>query len=273
MPIYPQTMNPVIVFRDDVDWRQEKDSAAKHFPCHKSRCLVKPGDTVIARFSALPFYKEQEFDYSYLGATMINSHQEHLYIADLQNWYMDLSWCSPKTYTELYQLPDNGPFFLKGETNSKKFLWKTHAFAQTKKDAIDVYGRLTEDSMLQYQKIYIREFVKLKTYMTGLQDLPITKEFRCFFYKKQLLSVGYYWASHIEELNEMGINPDANDIPKAFLDKIADIVSENTNYYVVDVAETATGDWIVIELNDGQMSGLSCNDPDTLYTNLKLAIS
>jgi len=38
---------------------------------------------------------------------------------------------------------------------------------------------------------------------------------------------------------------------------------------VVDVARTESGEWIVIELNDGQQSGLSDNDPDQLYSNMK----
>lgn len=38
---------------------------------------------------------------------------------------------------------------------------------------------------------------------------------------------------------------------------------------MIDVAQTESGDWIVIELNDGQMSGLSENNPEILYKNLK----
>jgi hypothetical protein len=37
----------------------------------------------------------------------------------------------------------------------------------------------------------------------------------------------------------------------------------------MDIAKTQSGEWIVIELNDGQMSGLSENDPNVLYKNLK----
>ena len=32
------------------------------------------------------------------------------------------------------------------------------------------------------------------------------------------------------------------------------------------------GNWILIEVNDGSMSGLSENDPDTLYFELKKGI-
>lgn len=46
------------------------------------------------------------------------------------------------------------------------------------------------------------------------------------------------------------------------------IVSQNTNFYVVDIAETKFGEWIVIELNDGQMSGLSDIDAAWFYNAL-----
>ena len=171
------------------------------------------------------------------------------------------------------EIPNNGPFVLKGETNSKKYYWKDLMFAQDKKKAIEIAGLLYSDSMLQYQNIYVRKYVKLKTYMIGLMDLPITKEFRFFFYKDKLLSGGYYWSSHLEELKEMGIEPDIDDVPVSFLNKIAEKVKDNINFWVVDVAQTEEGEWIVIELNDGQQSGLSCNDPDTLYKNLNLALN
>jgi len=259
-------MNPIIIYRDDIDWRQEAEFAKKHFTCYNSRLKVKAGDLVIARFSALPFFKEQENDYKEIGAQMINNYTEHNYIADLGNWYWDLADFTPKTWNDLVSLPEKGPFILKGETNSKKFFWKDLMYAEDKKAAIDIYGKLCADSMLQYQKIYIRQYIPLETYMIGLQGLPITKEFRFFCYKDQILSGGFYWSSHVEELSEI---PNSDEVPREFLYKIINIVKENTNYYVIDVAKTQSGEWIVIELNDGTCSGLSENNPDILYKNLK----
>src|SRR5690606_13544750 len=115
----------------------------------------------------------------------------------------------------------------------------------------------------------IREYIPLHTYLISFQGLPITKEFRFFCYKDKILSGGFYWSSHIEELKEKGINPDISEVPKEFLQKIIDIVKWNINFYVIDVAQTKSGDWIIIELNDGAMSGLSENNPELLFKNLK----
>ena len=43
--------------------------------------------------------------------------------------------------------------------------------------------------------------------------------------------------------------------------------------FVVDVAKTASGEWIVVELNDGQQSGLSCCNPIELYSNISRVLT
>jgi hypothetical protein len=262
-------MRNIILYRQDYDWDQESESAKKYFETTNSRMQIKAGDLVIPRFSAIPFNKELNDDINYVGAKLINSHIQHNYIKDMINWYDDLKDYTPKTYTRLQDLPEQGPFVLKGETNSKKFLWKTHMFAQDKKAAIDVESKLHYDSLITYQNIYIREFVKLKTFMVGIQDLPITNEYRFFCYKDQILSSGYYWSSHVLDLEDMGIKTNPNQVPKNFLNKIISILKDKVNFYVVDIAETESNDWILIEINDGSMSGLSENNADLMYSNLK----
>jgi hypothetical protein len=150
-------------------------------------------------------------------------------------------------------------------------------FAKNKHEAINVHSRLVNDSLLQYQNIYIREYVGLEKLCDGLSDLPITREYRFFVYKDAILSGGFYWSSYIDEIEEMGIYVSPEEVPKEFLNKIITKIqntelSEPPNFYVIDVAKTANGDWILIELNDGQMSGLSENNPEVLYKNLKQAI-
>jgi hypothetical protein len=263
-----------ILYRNICEWKNEEDYANKHFNTIHSRTLVKSGDLIIPRYSALPFYKELQEDIEYNGARLIDTYNQFAYISDLGNWYYDLKDFTPQTWTELYALPENKKFILKGETNSKKFNFDTHMFAASKKDAITVHGRLLEDSLIQDQKIYIREFVDLETFETGLRGLPITREYRFFIYKDKILSGGYYWSSHYDTLIEQGEHIDHKEVPLDFLrtviNKIQNTsVSEPPVFYVIDVAKTAKKDWIVIELNSGAMSGLSMNDPGILYANLK----
>ena len=54
-----------------------------------------------------------------------------------------------------------------------------------------------------------------------------------------------------------------------FAKKVGRIAADYVNFYVLDIAQKENGDWVLIEVNDGQMSGLSEIDPHELYSNLK----
>jgi hypothetical protein len=238
---------------------------------------VQPGDLVVPRYSALPYYKELEHDVTFMGAKLINSYAQHRYVADLQNWYYDLEQFTPKTWFRASDVPlsQPGSFVLKGETNSKKFQFREAMFAETRADVGAVLGRLQDDGLIAQQNIYVRQFERFKTYEIGLQGLPITREFRFFVAYGTVLSGGYYWSSHIDGLLEAGHDRSEFDpaaVPADFLAKVIARVGNNIPFVVVDVAQAATGEWRVVELNDGTMSGLSQNDPQVLYPALMKAI-
>lgn len=262
-------MTSVILYRSGGPMEQgELVAAKKHFTVIGSRMDIKEGQLVIGRYSVLPFYKELEEDLLAVGAKLINTYSHHLYVADLQNWVSDLGDLTPLTWGSLEDIPEEGPFILKGATNSKKFQWKTHMYAENRRQACDVYARLCEDGIISQQQIYIRKFEKLHTYTLDVVGLPVTKEFRFFIYDGRILCGGYYWSNYSDFLEEKGLLPSIEEVPAAFLTKVIERVGRNVMFYALDVAQTESGDWIVIELNDGQMSGLSMNDPNELYAHL-----
>lgn len=265
-------MRPVILYRGREFETEEKTAAEDAgFVCTNSRMDIRKNDLVIGRYSVLPFYSEQERDIRKAGARLINSLLQHQYIADLQNWYSDLEKFTPKTWFSLHEAKDaECSFVLKGETNSMKQLWDTHMFADTWKEACKVYNRLQDDGLIGSQKIYLRKYVPLTTFIISFQGQPITEEYRFFICGRRILSGAFYWSSHYEDidrglLSTPGMAPfEATQLAL----KVADIVQGNAVFYVVDVARTDAGEWILIELNDGQMSGLSMNNPRTLYSAL-----
>ncbi len=261
-------MHPVIYYRSGRDVSEDEVlSMQKHFDCVTSRMNVKAGDLCIARYSCWPYYKDLEEDLESIGAKLINTYRQHRWIADIGNWVEDLKGLTPDTWRRLEDVPEDAfPIIVKGETNGKKFLWDTHFFAKDRTAACDVRSRLQDDGLISNQWLYFRRFVPLKTYLTGFRGVPISKEFRVFVCDGVVLSKAYYWSNYFEDLPE---KPDVNDIPIDFLQQVISCIGNRARFYVVDVAQTEKGDWIVIELNDGQMSGLSENDPDVLYTNLK----
>lgn len=270
-------MIPVVLYRDFDTPPEELEAMRRHMLCFSSRMDLGPDLLVVGRYSVLPFYREQERDIlAYPGTRLINTHDQHDFVADLRRWYEVIkdgtvfgASVTPKTWCSSEELMDDksavGPFVVKGITNSKKHLWKTHMFAETKADAMKVMCRLQEDSLLHTQPIVFRQYVPLVQLGVGLNGMPITKEFRFFFCRGELLTGGFYWSSHVGDIAEV---PDWNEVPLAFLGEVSARIRDHVEFFVVDVAQTAAGDWMVVELNDGQMSGPSECDLDALYGRL-----
>jgi hypothetical protein len=270
-------MRPVILYRDpcDISFDQELETMRRYFYCTNSRVDIQKGDLVIPRYSSLPYYEEQERDINKAGAKLINSYRQHEYIADMNNYYWDIEDLTPKTWFRPYDVPINekGAFVLKGKTNSKKFLWDTHMFAEDRNKVMEIYCKLQDDTLIGCQDIYIRKFIPLYNYAVGIRGLPISKEFRFFIAYKQILCGAFYWSNFAEDIAEkFGLVPCADVVPGKLIFDIIERVGDNSNFYTIDVAQTAEGEWIVIELNCGTMSGLSNNCPNILYYMLKEVI-
>lgn len=262
-----KAQNPVILFRGSLAEENELEIAKKYFPVIEQRSHITGDyDLVIPRYAALPYYKELEYDIEYLGSHILNSYKQHSYVANIHNWYHDLVGITPRTWFYLDQLPNIGQFVLKGATNSKKHSWNTMMFANNKREAIDVYGRLSNDSMIGTQDICIREYVPLNKLADGFNGLPISEEYRFFVLNEKVLGKGFYWSSHWDILEN---KTNVEDVPESFIKQIIEIVSPNINGFVFDVARTAAGEWILIELNDLQQSGPSMVDLNMLYSNMR----
>lgn len=254
-----------IYYRSSLTPTDEIEAIGKYFPGSKTVPTgFDYGDLVIGRYSVLPFYKDQERTLKEQGQRLINSTLNHLYISqsqyikDLGKW-TSRTWWSPeemmsdKCYT--------GPYVVKGVTNSKKFNWSTHMFAKDKAAAMDVYCRLQQDSLIGEQQIIFKEFLKFEVLDQSVGDAPpIINEWRVFVLRSEIVAQGFYWASY-PEAQMQAVAPDP-----AFLQTVISRI--NVPFYAVDVARDVDGKWWVVEVNDGQMSGLSTIDPDQFYKRL-----
>ncbi|MFA5071050.1 MAG: ATP-grasp domain-containing protein [Candidatus Pacearchaeota archaeon] len=265
-------MKPVILLRKSSSYNyfhreynkeeSEPEVAEKYFPVYNIRGEIPPESLVIPRYSALPYFSELEQDLKLKNCKMLNSFLEYSYIADITAYYEDLKDYTPKTYSEWGNLAE-GKWIVKGKTNSRKFNWDTHMYAEGRENLLQVIKNNLDDPFISEQGIVVREYVPLKQVGTSFRGLPISREWRCFFYKENLLCSGFYWSSHSdlfdEPLSQEGI---------AFVKDVAKIVSKKTNGFVIDVGEKKEGGFIVIELNSMEMAGLSNCDPEELYSSL-----
>ena len=259
-------MNKTVLFRRNIDefGNENEDEFFSCFSFFKTveyRTLIEPNSVVIGRYSVLPFYKELEKELNLKNSMLINSYVQHRYIADITNYYEDLKEFTPKTYTEWGNIPE-GQYIVKGVTNSRKHNWNTHMFASNKKEVINVVKNLYNDSFIFNQGLVVREYIPLEKFDEGLNGIPITNEWRFFYYKENMLCNGYYWA------NFPDINVKLDYEMVKFSEKVAKIVAKKANFFVLDIAKRVDGGYILIEVNDGQMSGLSNCHPKELYENL-----
>ncbi len=264
-------MNPTILFRKDLNSEDEYKVAKKHFYVGSNRNDCLNYSLVIGRYSVLPYYRELEKDLEVIGSHLINSYQQHRWIANFE-YYSYLKEYTPETWndTNLCTTDYNGPFVVKGKTNSRKYAWNKYMFASNKRIAMEIANELKQDGLIGSQDIIYRKYIPLKTLEIGLNELPFSNEWRLFCYKDKLISYGYYWSSAQEESIKMANLP--QEVLQNFVPKLMNICQQHTNFYVLDIAETKNSEWILIEINDGQMSGLSENDTDILYSNLKKEI-
>lgn len=266
----------VILYRDfDID-PHEQDAMDTYFETESSRNNINRNSLVIGRYSVLPFYKELENDLGINGAQLINSWEQHSFVADIGQWYPVIKEYTPETWNMnvgTNNLPTNCSFVLKGATNSIKRLWTTHMFARTRNDVASVYSNLLDDTMVGQQEIFARRYIPLRKLGESVNGMPITEEYRFFICYRQVISSGYYWSSHTDEIKLPEYNTDEGMYLLNYVHKVADTIGDKCNFYTIDIGITEQGEPIVIELNDGQMAGLSENNPFVLYKNLKDVIN
>lgn len=71
--------------------------------------------------------------------------------------------------------------------------------------------------------------------------------------------------------------PSPEVIPEAFVERaiarVGSVDGRAPRWYALDIARTTAGDWVVVEINDGQRSGLSENDPRALYAAMAASLA
>lgn len=188
-------MKKIILFRKDKYLEDEFLIAKKYFDVVESRALIKQNSLVIGRYSVLPFYKELENDISISNSKLINSFKEHLYIAQME-YIDDIQNYTPETFYNLTDIKNvDGPFILKGKTNSRKHQWSTKMFVNNFNEACELFHELSLDPLIGEQGVVIRKFVPLKNYGISLNGMPFSDEWRFFFFKEKLLCYNYYWSN------------------------------------------------------------------------------
>lgn len=267
----------------DTELQQEREAIETYFPGAHGSLLadIPAGSEVLPRFRALPFGQDLEDEVTRNGSRLVNTYKQHRFAAELGQWYEALRTdviggeerltpLSVQTDDMLGRMLLDYPVIVKGETNSRRGLWKTHCFVETEDQLGQTIANLTADSLISHQKLWIREFEPLNTYFNDVAGMPVSEEYRVFYFDGQVIAKGFYWGNHLDEILERGYPaPDADQIPAEILQTVGRRIKWDIQFAAVDFARTAEGKWIVIEVNDGSMSGCCGVDPMDLYAGLK----
>ncbi|MGF1583352.1 MAG: ATP-grasp domain-containing protein [Gemmataceae bacterium] len=258
-------MQPVLLFRADHENQAELEAARRLWSVEEDRMRCQ-NQLVVGRYSVLPFYDALEQDLAERRCRLINTHTQHRWIADF-DYYPTFQDVTPESWSEEeFSSAPEGLFVLKGRCNSFKHRWTELMFANDKADAFRKAAMLHEQQLISQQGLVFRRFVPLETYEHTSSGLPITNEWRFFFVGDLLVGYGYYW-------NTMAriATPSMDNAGIEFAYSCASRVAGKAAFFAVDIARTVSGLWSLIELNDGQSSGLGAIDPDEFYRELKSA--
>ena len=227
---------------------------------------------IVLRIGAISDFEKIRYEVEQTGNRLLYSYDNYLNATDFERWYPLIADKTPRSIVyEMFPTLKNVlqdfsfPFFIKGNRQTNRHQRKLSIIEN--KEMFDTAREYWErDKILHWQKVVIREYVPLQLIddMSFPDMIPISYEFRVFFWKKNLVGLAPYWTM-VPDYSPKPSNPDISYISTLALDVSKKI---DTPFLVVDVAKTINGDWIVIEVNDGQESGYARNNPTTLWRKI-----
>lgn len=266
----------------DEDYQEEYQAAGLNHPCAlfsyedlEKGSLSLYGNSI----SGLTIYrgwmmKPDMYKTLYLllekrGIILINTPEEYERYHLLPGWYHEFSnetmhsvWEDTGTLSAAMSLTKNlhGSYVVKDFVKSRKYEWYDACFIQNienRENAERIIGNFIErqDNNL-VGGIVLREFVKLRS--IGFHEksgMPISEEYRIFVFAGNILCVNDYW----ENANKTSLSDDEVEWIKSIAKRI------RSNFVTIDVARKEDGSLIIMELGDGQVSGLQQIDPTDFY--------
>lgn len=199
------------------------------------------------------------------GIVLINTPEQYEYAHCFPNWYNDVLEYTPKSlcvsaeriktsFNEIYSdlsVFGKSPLVIKDYVKSRKHEWNDACFVknadnreEVKRVVNNFIDRQGEDLI---GEVVFREFIELVSIGNHPKsNMPLTREYRAFFVQGKWIMSLPYW----EEVEYYG--DDGKD-STSFIRKFENL---NSEFYTVDYAVKKDGDFTVIEVGDGQVSGL-----------------
>lgn len=204
---------------------------------------------------------------------LINDTNEYLNTHYLPNWYKQLEGLTPKSIwsnnipekeeiVHMLKVFNSEPVIVKDYVKSRKHEWYKSCYienAEETEKAVQVVDNFISGQGEDLnQGVVLREFIKLEPVgVHKKSNMPISNELRLFIFNNRIVcTIGYWDGKNVEEYPKY-----VNQI----LEKLKQIKS---NFLTVDIAKTLDNEWVVMELGDGQVSGLQDYEASVFYSKL-----
>ncbi|ABX06929.1 MAG TPA: DUF4343 domain-containing protein [Herpetosiphon sp.] len=206
---------------------------------------------------------------------LINTPEQYQTAMEFDRFYPLLEQLTPESciITELDQLPTavaslGLPVFVKGAIKSNKEQGWQACVATTMVELYRLSQQLLSQPAQSRGRVILRRLVQLRTIDSAYQAFPLGREYRVFIYRQQVLAYGFYWD---ETSAAQTLNPAEVYSIKTLALEAARRVA--TPFVAVYIGQLHNGDWIVIEVGDGQFSGLSQVSVFELWSQLKAQLA
>ena len=204
---------------------------------------------------------------------LINSPDEYVNTHYLPNWYKYLENLTPETIwskeipskeeiVEMLKDFNEEPIMVKDYVKSRKHEWYKSCYIENAKEtekAIQVIDNFIKGQGEDLnQGIVLRKFIQLES--IGFHEksgMPISNELRLFIFNYKVVCTIGYWDG--ENMNEY---------PEFVGQILQELKNIKSNFFTVDIAKKSNGEWIIMELGDGQVSGLQEYDIKNFYIKL-----
>lgn len=158
----------------------------------------------------------------------------------------------------------DGPIIIKDYVKSQKHYWNEACYIPSAADKEKVSSIVRKFIELQgndlNEGLVFREYIDLEELTNHSKSgMPLTKEFRIFVKDGNIMTVFKYW----DEGDYQNVEP--------ILEQFEGIIPKiKSKFFTMDIAKKKEGDWVIVELGDGQVAGLPDNaDAEKFYHELK----
>lgn len=278
-PLYPR--------KDDDDYLEEYQSAGLKYPCalfsyedmERGKLLLYgeeiSGLTIYRGWMMKPeMYRDFYDRLEKRDIILINSPEEYERYHMLPGWYEEFKEYTAESIWENQGNLDNalaitkgleGSYIVKDYVKSRKHEWYDACFIKNIADIENtskIIGNfINRQGTDLVGGVVLRKFENLKH--IGFHErsgMPLSEEYRVFVYAGKILILDDYW----KEDKSTKLSDDERKWIGAIVDKI------KSNFVTMDLARREDGALIIMELGDGQVSGLQQIKAEDFYKGFEI---